>query len=196
MGARISLRDDFDGIALRRLSKRCRDGAQTRRLLALAEIYDGARRTEAARIGGVTLQIVWFGGSGNCPGDSLPDGRVIRFNAEGPDGLINRKAAGPKRKLDDAQRQALADIVERGPIPAIHEVVRWRRCDLAQWIWEEFAISLSEATVGRELRALGFRKISARPRHYAQNELAIDDFKKTSPPGWRRSAKASRPEPA
>ena len=113
MGGRISLRDDFDGIALRRLSKRCRDGAQTRRLLALAEIYDGARRTEAARIGGVTLQIVrdW----------------VIRFNAEGPDRLINRKAAGPKRKLDDAQRQALADIVERGPIPAIHEVVRWRR---------------------------------------------------------------------
>jgi transposase len=180
MGARIPLRDDFDGIALRRLSKRCRDGAQTRRLLALAEIYDGARRTEAARIGGVTLQIVrdW----------------VIRFNAEGPDGLINRKAAGPKRKLDDVQRQALADIVERGPIPAIHEVVRWRRCDLAQWIWEEFGISLSEATVGRELRALGFRKISARPRHYAQNELAIDDFKKTSPSGWQRSARASRPE--
>jgi hypothetical protein len=116
MGARISLRDDFDGIALRRLSKRCRDGTQTRRLLALAEIYDGARRTEAARIGAVTLQIVrdW----------------VIRFNAEGPDGLINRKAAGPKRKLDDAQRQALADFVERGPF---RRSTRW--CDGGAAIW-------------------------------------------------------------
>ena len=107
---------------------------------------------------------------------------------------MDSKHPGPKRKLDGEQRQALAGIVERGPIPAIHEVVRWRRCDLAQWIWEEFGISLSEATVGRELRALGFRKISARARHYAQNELAIDDFKKTFPPNWRRSARASRPE--
>ena len=44
----------------------------------------------------------------------------------------------------------MADIVERGPIPAIHEVVRWRLADLAQWIWEEFGVSLSETTVGRE----------------------------------------------
>ena len=118
MGARIPLRSDYDGDALRRLARRSTDGAQPRRLLALAEIYDGARRTKAARTGGVTLQIVrdW----------------VLRFNAEGPDGLINRKAAGPKRKLTDEQRQALAEIVEQGPIPAIHGVVRWRRCDLAR----------------------------------------------------------------
>ena len=56
-------------------------------------------------------------------------------------------------------------------------------------------ISLSETTVGRELRALGYRKISARPRHYAQNELAIDDFKKDFRPSWTRSAKASRLTP-
>ena len=105
---------------------------------------------------------------------------VLRFNARGPAGLIDGKAPGNASKLDDAQRKALADIVERGPIPAIHEVVRWRLADLAQWIWEEFGISLSETTVGRELRALGYRKISARPRHFAQNGLAIDDFKKPS----------------
>ncbi len=50
---------------------------------------------------------------------------------------------------------------------------------------ETFAISLDETTVGRELKALGFAKISARPRHYAQNELAVEAFKKTSPPNWR-----------
>ena len=59
----------------------------------------------------------------------------------------------------------------------------------------EFRISLDETTVGRELKALGFVKISARPRHYAQNELAIEDFKKTFPPRWRRSEPGSRPIP-
>ena len=73
-------------------------------------------------------------------------------------------------------------MVESGPIPSIHGVVRWRLKDLAQWIWEEFRISIDETTMGRELKALGFRKISARPRHYAQNEQAIEDFKKVSPP--------------
>ena len=137
---------------------------QSRRLLALAEIYDGGARSDAARIGGVGLQVIrdW----------------VLRFNAEGPGGLIDRKAPGNPPKLNDGQRRALARIVESGPIPAIHGVVRWRLKDLVAWIREEYRISLDETTVGRELKALGFRRISARPRHYAQNELAIEDFKK------------------
>ena len=141
MAAAIALRDDFDGLALRRLSKQTKDAAQARRLLALAAIHDGGSRTDAARIADVGLQTArdW----------------VLRFNARGPAALIDGKAPGNASKLDDLQRKALADIVERGPIPAIHEVVRWRLADLAQWRWEEFDISLSETTVGRELRALG-----------------------------------------
>lgn len=169
MGAAIELRDDFDGGALRCLAKRSRDGGQSRRLLALAEIYDGKRRSDAARLAGVGLQIVrdW----------------VLRFNAEGPDGLIDRKAPGPRRKLSDEQRAALAEVVEKGPVPAIHGVVRWRRRDLAHWLWEEFGVSLDETTVGRELRRMGYAKLSARPRHYAQNEYAVEEFKKASPSG-------------
>lgn len=167
MGAAIGLRDDFDADALRRLAKGSRAGAQSRRLIALAEIYDGRRRSDAARLAGVGLQIIrdW----------------VLRFNAEGPAGLNDRKAPGPRRKLTDDQRAALAEIVETGPIPAIHGVVRWRRSDLAQWLWEEFGVSLDVTTVGRELRRLGYAKLSARPRHYAQNEYAVAAFKKTSP---------------
>jgi transposase len=76
----IPLRADFDAPRLRALARRAKDAAQTRRLLALAAVYDGARRTEAATIGGVTLQIIrdW----------------VMKFNAHGPDGLIDRKARG------------------------------------------------------------------------------------------------------
>jgi len=40
---------------------------------------------------------------------------------------------------------------------------------------------------------MGFRKLTARPRHYAQNEFAVEAFKKTSSPRWRRSARASKP---
>ncbi len=175
MAAAIRLRDDFDGPALRELAKRSRNASQSRRLLALAEIYDGGRRSDAARVGGVGLQIIrdW----------------VLRINARGPDGLIDSKHPGPKRKLNDEQRAALTKVVESGPIPAIHGVVRWRRCDLAQWIWEEFGVSLYETTVGRELKALGFAKLSARPRHYAQNEFAAEAFKKTSPASWRKSGR-------
>jgi transposase len=166
---------------MRALARTVKDAGQARRLLALAVIYDGGRRTEAAKIGSVGLQIIrdW----------------VLRFNARGPDGLIDGKAPGNPSKLNDDQRQALAGIVERGPIPAIHGVVRWRLIDLMQWVWEEFGISLSEPTMSREMKALGYRKITARPRHYGQNEFAIEDFKKTSPPSWRRSGRASRPGP-
>lgn len=177
MTAAIGLRTDFDGRSLRKLAQRVKDSGQVRRLLALAEIYDSGSRSEAGRIGGVTLQ-------------SIRDW-VLRFNAKGPEGLIDGKAPGPTTKLDDAQRVALKEIVEQGPIPAVHGVVRWRLVDLVQWLYEEFGVSLDETTVGRELKAMGFRKLSARPRHHAQNGFAVEAFKKTSPPSWRRSGRSS-----
>lgn len=106
MGLVIGLRADYDGAALRRLARTSRSANQARRLLALAAIYDGGSRSAAARIGGVGLQIVrdW----------------VVRSNDHGPGGLLDGKASGPRSRLNDAQRQALVEIVESGPIPAIH----------------------------------------------------------------------------
>ncbi len=181
MSAPVALRGDFTARDLRQLAKASKDAAQNRRLLALAEIDAGGARSAAAEIGAVGLQVIrdW----------------VLRFNSQGPAGLIDRKAPGQPSKLDDSQRQALAAIVGRGPIPAIHGVVRWRLVDLRRWIWQEFAISLDESTVSRELKALGFAKISARPRHHAQNALVVEDFKKTSPPKWQKSGPNSRPTP-
>ena len=100
-------------------------------------------------------------------------------------GCSDWKAPGQTPKLNEAQRQALARIVESGPIPVVHGVVRWRLIDLAQWVWEEYRVSVSKQTLSRELRAMDFRKLSARPRHRAQNEHALEAFKKTSPPSWR-----------
>jgi transposase len=149
----------------------------------LAAIYEGARRTEAAKIGGVTLQIVrdW----------------VVKFNAHGPDGLIDRKPPGQPARLNEAHRAALAAIIEGDPIPAVHGVVRWRIVDLCQWIFEEFRVVVAKQTLSRELRAMGYRKLSARPRHRAQAEGAIEDFKKVFPRAWKRSGakRASLPTP-
>ena len=160
----IALRPDYDAAQLRALAKASRNAGQSRRLLAVAEIYDGGSRTEAARVGRVGLQTIrdW----------------VVRFNARGPAGLIDGKAPGNTCKLNDSQRQALVNIVERGPMPAIHGVVRWRLEDLTLWVWEEFQISLSETTLSRELGSLGYRKLSARPRHYAQNPEALGALRK------------------
>ena len=105
--------------------------AAARRLLVLAAFYEGASRTAAATIGGVTLRIVrdW----------------VLKFNADGADGLI----------------------------------------DLCQWLWEEFHISIAKPTMSREVRAMGYHTLSARPRHHAQAEGAVEDFKKVSQPVWK-----------
>ena len=169
----VPLRSDFDADGLRAIARRSKNGPQARRLLALAAIYDGATRTEAARIGGVTLQVVrdW----------------VVKFNAHGPEGLIDRKPPGQPSRLTNAHRAALATQLDEGPIPAVHGVVRWRLVDLMQWLWEEFRLSISKQTLSREVRAMGYRKLSARPRHHQKSEAAVAAFKKISPPSWRRS---------
>ena len=127
----VALRSDFDALQLRTIARKTKDGPQARRLLALASIYGGATRTEAAKIGGVTLQIVrdW----------------VMKFNAHGPNGRIDKKAPGQPSKLEDTHRAALAKMIDEGPIPALHGVVRWRLIDLFQWIFAEFRITLSRA---------------------------------------------------
>src|ERR1700731_2415028 len=98
----VSLRGDFKASQLRALARKTKDGPQARRLLALAAIYDGATRTEAARIGGVTLQIVrdW----------------VVKFNSHGPDGLIDRKAPGQSSVLAETRsdRQCLIERSDFG----------------------------------------------------------------------------------
>jgi len=162
---------------LRDLAKGSCDPAQTRRLLALSAIAAGGLRSEAAEIGGVGLQTVrdW----------------VVAFNADGPAGLIDSKAPGARPRLNADQRDALKVLVEQGPTPAADGVVRWRFCDLAQILAEDHGVQVSEQTLGWVLPAMGYRKLSARPRHHAQDPDAAAAFKKTSTAVWRRSRRLS-----
>jgi len=116
---------------------------------------------------------------------------VIRFNDQGPDGLINIPSPGVPPKLDATHRAFLARIVEEGPMPAVHGVVRWRACDLIMLLHEEFGLSVSDDTIYRALKDLGFSHVSARPKAYKQDPEAVAAFKKTLPHAWRVSAPAS-----
>ena len=155
MSAAISLRDDFSADELRLLAGRVKDANQVRRLLAIAAVYEGMDRAEAAGIGGMDRQ-------------TLRD-LVHRFNAQGPGGLINIKPPGRASRLSQEQKEELCRLVEAGPDPQRDGVARWRCVDLKRTLGQRFGVDLSEVRLGQILKQLGFSHISARPRHPAQN---------------------------
>jgi transposase len=168
MSAALPLRDDYDAARLRNLAKHVSDSRKIRRLLALAAVYDGMNRSDAARVGGMDRQ-------------TLRDW-VLRFNAQGPEGLSDIKGLGRKSLLNTDQKAELSQIVETGPDRATDAVVRWRRIDLVRVIKERFGVTYKERSISDLLKELGFSHMSGRPKHPAQAPGVIEAFKKTSPP--------------
>src|SRR3954468_14368778 len=152
---------------LRREARRCRDGAASRRMLALALVLEGASREGAARAAGMDRQ-------------TLRDW-VHRYNAEGLAGLRDRPRSGRRPRLTPGQEAELAAAVERGPDPERDGVVRRGRVDLRALIEARFAVRLHERSVGKVLRRLGFSRVSVRPRHPKADGVAQVAFKKASP---------------
>ncbi len=173
MSAAIPIRSDYSAEALRRLARRTKCSRRSRRLLSIAAIYDGMSRADAARIGGMDRQ-------------TLRDW-VHRFNADGPEGLLDRWDNGSVRRLTPQQLDELANIVETGPEPETDGVVRWRRVDLKRVIEDLFGVVYSERYVSQILRDLGFSHMSARPRHPKQDAKVIAAFKKTLPARFKRT---------
>ena len=169
MGAALRLREGCSAGDLRGLACKAGDGAQARRLMALAAVAEGKSRTEAAAIGLMDRQ-------------TLRDW-VVRFNAEGAPGLIDRTSPGRPPKLTPSQQQDLRQVVEDGPEKHVPDLVRWRRADLAAVIKDRFAVDCHATTIGRMLRQLGFSHVSPRPRHPEKDDQAADTFKKTSSSG-------------
>ena len=153
---------------LRREAARTHDAKQARRMLAIALILEGHSREEAARSCAMQRQ-------------TLRDW-VHRYNAEGLAGLCNRTAPGRRPSLSPDQQGELAAWVEQGADPDRDGVVRWRRTDLRARIAESFGVTVHERTVGKLLHKLGFRHLSARPKHPASDPAAQEAFKKTSRP--------------
>ncbi len=162
-------RGDLTAAQLRSASAKAPDARSARRMLAIALVLAGVDRATAARSCGMDRQ-------------TLRDW-AHRYNAEGLAGLTNRKSPGAPRLLTDEQKAALAAWVEEGPDPEKDGVVRWRRVDLKRRLEETFGVSMHERTVGKQLAALGYVRLSVRPQHPKADEAAQEDFKKNSPSG-------------
>jgi transposase len=168
MASAVRLREDYSAEQLRALARRARNVNQSRRLLSLAAVRDGMDRGSAAKIGGMDRQ-------------TLRDW-VHRFNALGPEGLIDNWTNGPKPRLSAEQLAEFAQIVDAGPDREKDGVVRWRRIDLKRVIAERFGVDFHPRYVGKLLHKLGFSHMSARPRHPAQDERIVEAFKTYGPP--------------
>jgi transposase len=178
VGAVAIARLDLTAEGLRSAASVERDGAAARRILALALILEGADRASAARICGMDRQ-------------TLRDW-VHRYNDEGLAGLRDRTGGGRSPKLSKEQRGEFAALVEAGPDPAMHKVVRWRRVDLRDEIKRRFGVDLHERSVGKILASMGYRRLSVRPQHPKSDPAAQETFKKTSRRPW--PAQSPRPQ--
>ena len=168
MGAALEIRrTDYTSEELRALCGRCSDGAQVRRLLALALVLDGHSRTDAAELSGMDRQ-------------TLRDW-VHRYNDFGLEGLKSRSSPGRAPALSEEQMAELRELVINGPDPEIHGVVRWRCVDLKAEVARRFAVDVHESTIARWLHELGLTRLQPRPGHPQKDPEAEATFKKTSP---------------
>jgi transposase len=168
MGAALKVsRTDYTGAQLRGISARCSDGAQVRRLLAMALVLDGYSRREAAALNGMDRQ-------------TLADW-VHRYNVDGVDGLKSLRSPGRGAALTEAQKAELRALVIKGPDLEIHRVTRWRCVDLRDEVASRFSVEVHEGTIGRWLKELGLTRLQPRPEHPQKDPEAEATFKKTSP---------------
>ena len=171
--------NDLSVADLRRLAKREKKPLIVRRMLAIALVLEGSDRRTAAESCGMDRQ-------------TLRDW-VHRYNDEGVAGLRERRTSGNKSPFGEKEREGLVALLEKGPDPAVHGVVRWRRVDLRDALKDKFGLEVHERTVGKYLETLGYRRLSVRPQHPDADPEAQEAFKKTSPRSWR---KPSRLKPA
>src|SRR3546814_13948648 len=90
---------------------------------------------------------------------------VHRYNDEGVAGLKSRSSPGRAPALSAPQRAELRELVIRGPDPALHKVVRWRRVDLKAAVGRRLSVEVHENTSGRWLHELGLTRLQPRPGH-------------------------------
>ena len=167
MGTAVPLRDHIPAKELRRLARLESDGRVACRLLGLANVIDGMSRERAARQAGMDRQ-------------TLRDW-VIRFNAEGIEGLRDRPRSGRRPWLDEGQQAAFKALVLRGPDPERDGVSTWRAKDLCRSVEDRCGVRYAENGMLRLLHDLGRPWQKARPVHPEADLRAQARFKKNSP---------------
>ena len=165
MGAAVGItRTEYSSAELRALAGKCEDGAQVRRVLAVALVLDGRPRGEAAALHGMDRQTLreW----------------VLRYNAGGVAGLKSRQPPGRPGALTARQMAEWRDLVVKGPDPATDGVVRWRCVDLRAVIARRFEVEVHVHTVSRWLNQLELTRLQPRPYHPKKDPAAEAAYKK------------------
>jgi transposase len=134
------------------------------RLLAIANAIEGLSRAEAARLVGMERQ-------------ALRDA-VIRYNAEGLDGVDDRPRSGRPEALTPGQQAALKAWVLRGPDPERDGVSAWRLVDICAQAERAYGVRYSSWGMSRLLKRLGLSRQTTRPRHPEGSAAERAAFKK------------------
>lgn len=168
MGAAVRItRTDHTSAELRALAGKTSDGAQVRRLLALARILEGDSRKDAAEQSGMDRQ-------------TLRDW-VHRYNAAGVAGLASIRGGGRTALLTAAEMAEFKELVVKGPNPETDKVVRWRCVDLRGVVARRYTVTVTERTIGKWLRKMELTRLQPRPFHPKTDAAAQATFKKTLP---------------
>jgi transposase len=160
-------RTDHTSEELRAIAAKTADGAQVRRLLALALVLERHSREDAAKLSGMDRQ-------------TLRDW-VHRYNEAGVVGLASIRSGGRDALLTEEQMAELKELVIKGPDPKTDKVVRWRCIDLREVVAQRFTVTVTERTIGKWLRKMDLTRLQPRPFHPKKDPAAEDAFKKTSP---------------
>ena len=167
MGTALKIREDLTSKELRAHARQERNGRASARLYALANALEGMKRAEAARLAGMECQ-------------ALRDA-VVRYNAEGLDGLYDRPKGHRRRFLDDKEEVELAAVILDGPDPQEDGVSAWTRADLCRWLEKRFAKTCHPSSLSRILRRMGFSRQKARSTHPKKDLEAQAEFQKKAP---------------
>ncbi len=146
----LAIRRDRTPASLRMWARRSSDGRAASRALAIANALEGMTRAEAARLAGMERQ-------------ALRDA-VVRYNAQGVDGLSDRPHIR-KSRLTDGQLAALRGLILRGPDPERDGISSFTRADIADLIEARFGHRYHVSSLSKILRGLGFSRQKTRPSH-------------------------------
>lgn len=164
MPGALPVRTDIAAAELRRRARKEAKGRPAARMYAVANVLSGMGREKAAELAGMDRQ-------------ALRDA-VVRFNAEGIEGLYDRKKPGRPPHLTKEQRAALKAAILEGPDPEADGLSAYTLEDVCEMARTRWGVSYHPASMSRVVRSLGLSRQKPRPAHPKSDHDAQEAFKK------------------
>lgn len=156
---------------LYKISKKEKNGRTRARILGIAAILEGKKRTEAAKIAGLNENVfrIW----------------IKRYNEQGIDGLKSIKPPGRSKKTTADMRIAVKEKMLAGANYERDGLIRFRLSDIKDFLNKEYNVEYSQSGVWYMLKDLELSWISVRPKHPKTDDKKIEEFKE----GFKKKSK-------